>query len=107
MIDMHVYGHLKEKLVPGAKMAENTVITLPHVQNESFLELLTRIGISTSEIGDCFINHVIVTDMRNTQISDGSRVAIFSSGMYLIDGGQYIKGHGYITKQPPREISHY
>ncbi|MHA2040202.1 MAG: hypothetical protein ACXAC7_18415 [Candidatus Hodarchaeales archaeon] len=105
MINIHIYGILKKKFNKNARMAENTIIKVPHKSNETFSELLNRLNVDKKELGDCFINGKLAFD--HSDIPDESRVALFSFGMHLIDGGQHIKGHGYITKPPPKKINYY
>jgi hypothetical protein len=93
MIEIHIYGHLKTKFDENARLSENTTITILSDKEENFLGLLKRLDLSTEDIGDCFLNHKIITDEKTTFIPDRSRVAIFSRGMRLIDGGQYIKNY--------------
>ncbi|MHA2294650.1 MAG: hypothetical protein ACXAEU_19735 [Candidatus Hodarchaeales archaeon] len=107
MIEVHVYGHLKKKFNPNASLAEDTVIKKPYVKDESFQAFLRRLDLSSTDYGECFLNHKVVTDQATTLIPEGSRVAIFSNGMYLIDGGQYLKGHGYIMKKPSKKVNWY
>lgn len=102
MIEIHVYGFLMKKFDQNARIS--TVIQIPSVTDERFSDLLVRLNVDTNEIGDCFVNHKLVVNENEVQIPDGARVALFSRGMHLIDGGQYIKGHGYVTKKPPKKI---
>jgi hypothetical protein len=93
MIEIHIYGYLKKKFDENARLSENTTITIPSKREENFLGLLERLELSTEDLGDCFLNHKIITDGKTTFIPDGARVAIFSSGMHLIDGGMYLKNY--------------
>ena len=89
MPKIHIYGHLKKNFDPNASLAESMVIDLSHRENESFSELITRIGLNPDKVGDCFINGRIV--QKTTIITKDSRIGLFPTGMRLIDGGLYIK----------------
>jgi len=93
MIEIHIYGYLKKKFDENAQLSENTTITIQSNKEENFLGLLKRLELSTENIGDCFLNHKIISDVKSTFIHDKSRIAIFSRGMQLIDGGLYLKNY--------------
>ena len=105
MIEIHVYGHLKKKFDPTARLSEQTILRIPSIPGELFASLLARINLSVPECGDCFVNGVLAT--VGTPVPDGARVALFPLGMHLLDGGQHLKGHGFVTKTPPKEIDYY
>ncbi len=108
MINIYIFGHLKMKFDPNARMSENTIINLPAIKNESFYELLDRLKLEEDEIGECFVNSKVVDGQKLMPVPNGARVAIFSSGMFLLCGGQHLKGHGYVTKSPPvKEVNYY
>ena len=52
--------------------------------------LLNRLDIKLDELGDCFVNGIVVLD-GETQIPDNARVGLFGLGMLLHEGGQYLK----------------
>ncbi|UCE14768.1 MAG: hypothetical protein JSV04_06200 [Candidatus Heimdallarchaeota archaeon] len=106
MIEIHFYGSLKKKIDPNASMAEDTVLFLPYKKDESFLSLLNRLDILPEECGDCFLNGIVITN-KATVIPKGARVGLFPVGMYLLCGGQHLKGHGYITVNNPNQKSDY
>jgi hypothetical protein len=91
MIEIHIYGHLKRKFDENARLSENTTITIPSDKEENFLGLLKRLDLSTEDIGDCFLNHKIITHAEKTLVTEEARIAIFSREMHLIDGGLYLK----------------
>ena len=105
MIEIHVYGQLKKKFDPSARLSEQTIIRVPHIGGERFLELLKRIHLSKNECGDCFINGQVAT--ADTLVPEGARVALFPLGMHLLCGGQHLKGHGFITKDSTRQVDYY
>lgn len=105
LIEIHVYGHLKMKFDPTARLSDQTIIRVPSIPGEQFVQLLARINLSVRECGDCFVNGMIAT--LDTPVPEGARVALFPLGMHLLDGGQHLKGHGYVIKTPPREIDYY
>ena len=90
MLNIHVFGFLKKKFDPNAKLSEQTIVKLDFINNESFLDLLKRVNIEPNELGDCFINGSVVMT-GNEIIPDESRVSLFSVGMLLHEGGQYLK----------------
>ena len=103
MLAIHVYGFLKKKFDPEAKLSESTVLKIKFNEHETFTDLLKRLNIDESELGDCFINGHIAE--KNIMIPNDARIGLFGFGMRLLDGGQHIKGHGYITRQPPLPLN--
>ncbi|MHA2294654.1 MAG: hypothetical protein ACXAEU_19755 [Candidatus Hodarchaeales archaeon] len=101
MIKVHIYGHLKKKFDANASLAGNMIIEMSFIEDETLANLKKRLELTTNECGECFVNHKVASD-HGTIIPDESRVAIFSSGMFLLCGGQHLKGHGYITKKIER-----
>ena len=105
VISIHVYGFIKKKFNPQAKMAENTVVTLDFVPNEHFSTLLQRLKLDENELGDCFVNSTVANE--KTLIPDNARIALFGKGMRLLCGGQHLKGHGFIDKKPTTKINYF
>ncbi len=105
MIEIHLYGSLKKKIDPNASFAEDTVLHLPYVENESFIQLFDRLNIRIDELGEVFCNGkvAIVTAL----IPKGARIGLFSTGMHLLCGGQHLKGHGFITKKTTKIREYY
>ena len=89
MIRIIIYGLLKKKFFSKAKLTDDTIIKLENIEGEDFYHLLTRLQLEKEDIGECFLNHKVVEDFSK-KIPENSRVAIFSVGMHLIDGGSYI-----------------
>jgi hypothetical protein len=89
-IDISIFGPLKHQFDPEAKLSEETIINVPYKSGETLKALLKRLNVSESDCGEFFINHTIATN-RKEVIPLNARVAIFSCGMFLIDGGLYIK----------------
>ena len=56
-------------------MADNTIIELQSQDNEVFEELLGRLDLEYSDIGDCFVNGILAT--KKTPIPKNSRIGIF------------------------------
>ncbi len=104
-LNIHLYGFLKKKFDPQAKMSENTIITVDYVPGEQFSQLLTRLHLEKDEMGDCFINNKVVSE--NTLVQDNARIALFGTGMNLLCGGQHLKGHGYIAEKPLKKINYF
>ncbi|UCE13360.1 MAG: hypothetical protein JSV04_14390 [Candidatus Heimdallarchaeota archaeon] len=98
LIKIHLYGQLKKRFQPDASLAENTVITLPYKENECFKDLLFRLNLDEDECGDCFVNGKLA--FPDTRVPKDARIGLFPFELRLIDGGQYIKGHGFVTKNP-------
>ena len=105
MIEIHIYGTLKKKIDPNASFAEDTVLHLPSIENERFIQLLERLDIQLNECGEIFCNGTVATG--NTLVPNGARIGIFSTGMHLLCGGQHLKGHGFITKSPTKKDQYY
>lgn len=93
MIELHLYGRFRE-LVPGSHADEDTVLRCEYFPGETFEGLVKRLGIDTRDIGDCFVNGNLAK--LSVVMKNEDRVGLFPFNMRLIDGGQYIKGHGCI-----------
>lgn len=91
-IGVHLYGILRS-LVPGSHADEDTMLWLNHVPEETFGELVARLGLSSSDLGDCFINGSLAK--LSDPIPEGARIGLFPFNMVLLCGGQHLKGHGY------------
>ena len=103
MLSVYVYGFLKKRFDANAKLSESTIISIEHKEHETFAELLKRMNIDETELGDCFVNSKIAE--KDKLIPKDARIGLFSFGMRLLDGGQHIKGHGYVTKDIPVKIN--
>ncbi|PWI46887.1 hypothetical protein CEE45_14450 [Candidatus Heimdallarchaeota archaeon B3_Heim] len=90
ILDIHVFGPLKKQFDPVASLSEETIVKMPFLINETVKQLLIRLNLSKSNFGECFVNHTIVKNY-NDIIPKDARVAVFSQGMLLIDGGLYLK----------------
>jgi hypothetical protein len=101
MLDIHLYGKFRE-FAEKKGATDNSVITMPFVEQESMEGLLHRIGIDVDDIGELFINFKVV-EVDGIIPHDESRIAIFPIGMHLLCGGQHLKGHGFIQKKKPKE----
>lgn len=97
MLYLHLYGFLKKKFNPEAKLSEQTVVSITFKSNESFAELMKRIEIDINDLGDCFINGFVVLD-RSQIIPDEARIGLFSQGMLLHEGGEFLKNRLYEEK---------
>ena len=98
MLDIHFYGTLR-RLSEHSKATDDSILMVEYLRDETMKQLLLRLGID-EEVGDIFINRII-GDTDSVIPEDGSRIAIFSRGMFCIDGAQYLKGHGFIVKKAP------
>ena len=83
MIEVHLYGKLRS-LVSGSRA------------NETFAQLVKRLGLEQNALGDCFIDGNLAKP--GDKIEDGSRIGLFPFNMVLLCGGQHLKGHGYTKK---------
>jgi hypothetical protein len=95
MIEIHLYGNLRT-LVSGSKASEDTLLRLEFVPNETFTQLVTRLGLESGDLGDCFINGNLAKPTH--VMEDNDRVGLFPFNMVLLCGGQHLKGHGYTKK---------
>ncbi|MFW9906327.1 MAG: hypothetical protein ACFFFH_18545 [Candidatus Thorarchaeota archaeon] len=102
MLEIHLYGIFRKKFKPNASFAEDTIISLPNFKNEHFQNLLERLGLRVKECGDCFINGRLAN--QDTIIPENARIGLFPFGMHLLDGGQHIKGHGFVTTNPFNDL---
>lgn len=105
MIEIHLYGSLKKKIDLNASFAEDTILWLPYIEGEKIFQLLDRLDIKLNECGEIFSNGSISNP--NSIIPKGARIGLFPTGMYLLCGGQHLKGHGFITKRPKNESDYY
>jgi hypothetical protein len=104
VLDIHLFGDLR-KYSDAKKMTDDSVVMFDFLENEKIDDMILRMGITLEEIGEVFVNHTVVT-LDTIIESDESRIAIFSSGMRLLCGGQHLKGHGWIQKDAP-EVDYY
>jgi hypothetical protein len=88
MIEIHLYGLLRE-IVPGSIASEDTILKIESQENEEFRQLIDRLGLDISDIGDCFINGKLA--QQYDRINNGDRVGLFPFNMRLIDGGMELK----------------
>ena len=95
MIEVHLYGKLRS-LVSGSRANEDTTMKLEYVENETFAQLVKRLGLEQNALGDCFIDGNLAKP--GDKIEDGSRIGLFPFNMVLLCGGQHLKGHGYTKK---------
>jgi hypothetical protein len=102
MIEIHLYGILRD-LVKGSCASEDTLLRVKFSPDETFEQLVTRLGLNRKDLGDCFINGTLA---KGTEVlRDGDRVGLFPFNMRLLCGGQYLKGHGFIESDI--DIDHY
>jgi hypothetical protein len=106
MLDIHVYGFIRKKFDPKARLAGQSIVTVHYEPNETFNELLKRLNLKKDELGDCFVNGTVISNDQ-MYIPDDARIALFGSGMRLLCGGQHLKGHGIVEKEPPKNINYY
>ena len=92
MIEIHLYGCLRE-LVKGSRPDEDTVLHREAVPGQTFAQLISTLGLSRDDIGDCFINGTLAKP--DDPVNDGDRLGLFPFNMVLLCGGQHLKGHGY------------
>ena len=92
MIDIHLYGCFRD-LVTGSRPDEDTVLYREVTSEETFADLISSLGLTKDEIGDCFINGTLAK--LNDPIKDGDRIGMFPFNMVLLCGGQHLKWHGY------------
>jgi len=95
MIEIHLYGNLR-KLVAGSTCSEDTLLEKEYIEGETFEELIKRLDLKLSDLGDCFIDGTLAK--KDHIIKDQARVALFPFNMVLLCGGQHLKGHGYTKK---------
>ncbi|MHA1389227.1 MAG: hypothetical protein ACTSR9_12410 [Candidatus Thorarchaeota archaeon] len=83
-------------LVPGSSASEDTTMMLDFIENETFAQLVKRLGFQSDDIGDCFIDGTLAKP--DYVMKDGDRLGLFPFNMVLLCGGQHLKGHGYTKK---------
>ncbi len=105
-IEIHLYGRLR-KLAEHTGPTDDSVIYLDWKEDETLADLVTkRLNLSFDEIGEVFVNFNPITD-HSMKIPQNARLALFEAGMYLLCGGQHMKGHGFITKKAEKEVNYY
>jgi hypothetical protein len=107
MIDVHIYGLLRKKFDINASLGDNMIIQLDYHDGLLLKEVFKELDLTQDECGDCFVNGKVIKREENPEITDNSRVAIFSEGMYLLCGGQHLKGHGFITRPAPKDYDYF
>jgi hypothetical protein len=95
MIEIHLYGNLRA-LVSGSNASEDTQLKVEYIPDETFAQLVIRLGLEPKDLGDCFINGNLAK--YEQVMADNDRVGLFPFNMVLLCGGQHLKGHGYTKK---------
>ncbi|MHA1551353.1 MAG: hypothetical protein ACTSUP_09450 [Candidatus Heimdallarchaeaceae archaeon] len=104
-IKIHLYGKLRS-LAEDSGCTDDSIIELVWKEDETLVNLVNkRLNLSFDEIGEIFINHKPVTEF-NIIIPSEARIALFAQGMYLLCGGQHLKGHGFIEKKG-KEVNYW
>jgi molybdopterin converting factor small subunit len=88
MIEVRLYGVLRE-IVPNSSASEDTILHVEAQEDETFHNLVQRLGLESRDIGDCFINGKLARS--SDIIAEGDRVGLFPHSMRLIDGGMELK----------------
>ncbi|MBN2229211.1 MAG: MoaD/ThiS family protein [Candidatus Thorarchaeota archaeon] len=88
MIEIHLYGLLR-RIVPYSSASDDTILTIGPVEKEVLHQLIERIGLDISALGDCFINGRLA--LFSDEIKSGDRVGLFPFNMRLIDSGMELK----------------
>ncbi len=91
-LEVHLYGNLRQ-LVKHSRPDEDTVMSVDFKENETFKGFVERLGLTQSDIGDCFIDGTLAKP--ETILPPGARIGLFPFNMVLLCGGQHLKGHGY------------
>ncbi|MFX0107737.1 MAG: hypothetical protein ACFE7R_05620 [Candidatus Hodarchaeota archaeon] len=58
MIEVFLYGELKKSVkerIPNA----NTILLCEYIEGEHFQDLLHRLGLKLTDVGDCYINNTL------------------------------------------------
>ena len=104
-IKIHLYGKLR-RLAEDSGCTDDSIIELTWKEDETLVSLINkRLKLSFDEIGEIFINHTPITHY-NVTIPCEARIALFAKGMYLLCGGQHMKGHGFIEKKV-KEVNYW
>jgi len=104
MLEIHLFGKLR-RFASDPRPEAESVILMEEREHENLQALIDRIGISPSELGELFIDGTVAT--LDDPVPANARVGIFPVGMYLLCGGQHLKGHGFITKSPKERQNYY
>jgi hypothetical protein len=84
---------LLSKLVQNSRADEDTVLVLEPRDDETLEQLLQRLGLTRSDLGDSFINGRLTHE--DDRVGRGDRVGLFPFNMRLIDGGMELKYSPY------------
>ncbi|MFX0117257.1 MAG: hypothetical protein ACFFB3_22110 [Candidatus Hodarchaeota archaeon] len=104
MLHIHLYGKFRIK-APDSSASGQSVVLLEN-QFQTLLDVLKELEIDPTQTGDIFLNGMLAA--FDTEIpSDDCRIGIFPLGMHLIDGGQHLKGHGFITKKRTKNPNYW
>jgi hypothetical protein len=88
MIEVRLYGVLRE-IVPNSSASEDTILHIEALEDEKFHHFVQRLGLKTTDIGDCFINGKLA--LPDDRVQFGNRIGLFPYNMRLIDGGMELK----------------
>ncbi len=90
MTEIHLYGRLRQ-LVPDSRASEETVLHIELEGKCSLEELITKLDLKASDVGDCFISGMLAE--MHDMVIDADRVGLFPFNMRLIDGALHLKYH--------------
>ena len=90
MTEVHLYGRLRQ-LVPGSRANEETVLYIDLEREYSLKDLIAKLNLESSDVGECFINGMLA-EMHNI-VTDDDRVGLFPFNMRLIDGAMHLRYH--------------
>jgi hypothetical protein len=99
MLEVHLYGTLR-RFASKSGATDDSILMFPWHTEMTIKSLITEMGIRPEELGEIFVNYTPVT--LTTSIIDGARVGLFAHSMWLLCGGQHMKGHGFITSTQPQ-----
>ncbi|TFG12642.1 hypothetical protein EU537_08755 [Candidatus Thorarchaeota archaeon] len=95
MVEIHLYGRLRQ-FIPDSRANEDTILYFDLDGECTLQELLSKLHLKTSDVGDCFINAILAE--MNDQVRNDDSVGLFPFNMRLIDGGMHLKHHPNLMK---------
>ena len=105
-IEIHLYGRLR-RLAEKSGPTDDSVLNIEWKENETLEELVEqRLNLTFDQIGEIFINYTPITEY-DIEIPENARIGLFEKGMYLLCGGQHMKGHGFITSKKKNAKMNY
>ena len=107
MIKIHIFEPLKKKIDPITSFYGDMILKMPLQVGLTFRVIIEYLKITNEDYLDCFLNGAAMESSKNPLISDESRVAMFSEGLYLLCISQHLKSRGFTTKITLKDCDYF